>query len=283
MTPDNRSYPHASDRERVSVNKKATVAAVTCVVLLSLPLSGCSTEAEEPNNESAATSNYTPTSADKLNALAIGETAVWRDYEVTLKSIERANNVLTARIEVKAHTLSKNLSTECLLSFGMPPSSSSFDGDTITIPANESVSGTLTFDDRYESQRLFWNDGAIEATWQLDLTPAQSDESKNNNAKTQSSSSAKTVDSKTDQSQKQAIAALEAEMPSLFTNNTAYEFKSVDVTTATVTPHEGGGYEYTNTVSIIDKNGNPNTVNTRLICEANGNCISMTVNDTLLF
>ena len=265
------------------MNKKAIVAAVTCAALLSLPLSGCSNEAEEPSNVPAATSSYTPTSADKLKALAIGETAVWRDYEVTLKSIERANNVLTAHIEVKAHTLSKNLSTECLLSFGMPPSSSSFDGDTITIPANESVSGTLTFDDRYESQCLFWNDGAIEATWQLDLTPAQSDESKNTSTKTDSNAPAKTVEPKADQAQKQAITALEAEMPSLFTNNTSYEFKGVDATTATVIPHEGGGYEYTNTVSVVDSNGNSSTVNTRLICEANGNCISMAVNGAMLF
>lgn len=265
------------------MNKKATVAAVTCVVLLSLPLSGCSTEAEEPSNASAATSNYTPTSADKLNALAIGETAVWRDYEVTLKSIERANNVLTAHIEVKAHTLSKNLSTGCLLSFGMSPTGSSFEGDTISVPANESVSGTLTFDDRYESQRLFWNDGATEATWRLDLIPAQSNESKNTDSKTDNNSSTKTAEPKTDQTQKQAIVALEAEMPSLFTNNTSYEFKGVNTTTATVTSHEGDGYEYTNTVSVVDGNGNTSTVSVRLICEANGNCISMTVNDALLF
>lgn len=270
------------------MNKKAILATATCAALLSLPLSGCSTETEEPGNAPTVDSSYTLTNTDKLKSLAIGETAVWRDYEVTLKSIDRAGGVLTAHIEVKAHTLDKRLSTECLLSFGMPPTGSSFDGNTITVPANESVSGTLTFEDHYESQRLFWNDGATEATWQLDLpsTPSsdpKASETKTGDAKAGDKAAGKPAEPKAGEAQKQAMAALEAEMPSLFTNNTPYEFKGVDAATATVVPHEGGGYEYTNAASIVDGNGKPSTVNVRLICEANGNCISMTVDGALLF
>ena len=54
--------------------------------------------------------------------------------------------------------------------------------------------------------------------------------------------------------------------------------------TATVTPQEGGGYEYVNDVSIIGADGvTPTTANVRLICEPNGNCISMTVDGAFLF
>ena len=50
-----------------------------------------------------------------------------------------------------------------------------------------------------------------------------------------------------------------------------------------MTPQEGGGYEYVNDVSILDGSGNPATTNVRLICEPNGNCISMTIDGMLLF
>ena len=73
-------------------------------------------------------------------------------------------------------------------------------------------------------------------------------------------------------------------MPSLFTNNTFFTFQSVDTSTATVTPQEGGGYEYVNDVSILGADGvTPTTANVRLICEPNGNCISMTVDGAFLF
>ncbi len=58
----------------------------------------------------------------------------------------------------------------------MPPVDSSFDDDTIAVPAGEEVSGTLTFDDRYGSERLFWNDGATEGTWDLTLPAVQPDQ-----------------------------------------------------------------------------------------------------------
>ena len=51
-----------------------------------------------------------------------------------------------------------------------------------------------------------------------------------------------------------------------------------------MTPQEGGGYEYVNDVSILGADGvTPTTANVRLICEPNGNCISMTVDGAFLF
>ena len=67
------------------------LATAACVVAATLTLSGCNSEVEEPNvpadGSSAAASSgysYTLTDAEKLKALAVGETAVWRDYEVTV-------------------------------------------------------------------------------------------------------------------------------------------------------------------------------------------------------
>lgn len=263
-------------------------------------LSGCNSEVEEPNvpadGSSAAASSsysYTLTDAEKLKALAIGETAVWRDYEVTVTSVERADGKLTAHVTVRSHTLPQTLRADCLLSFGMPPVDSSFEDGIIAVPAGEEASGTLTFDDRYGSERLFWNDGATEGTWDLTLPAVQPDQEGGN----EGTQPAETDELKTDEpkkqepkndaaaeAQKQAVAALEAEMPSLFTNNTFYTFQSVDTSTATVTPQEGGGYEYVNDVSILGADGvTPTTANVRLICEPNGNCISMTVDGAFLF
>lgn len=275
---------------------KKIVATAACA-LMALALAGCGAKAEEPNvpvkESGVSTSGYTITDASKLKSLAVGETAVWRDYEVTVTSIDRANGTLTAHVDVKAHTNAKELSTECLLSFGMPPTGSSFENNVISVPAGETVSGTLTFDDQYTSQRLFWNDGATEGTWDLTLPAVQPDQEGGN----EGTQPAETDELKTDEpkkqepkndaaaeAQKQAVAALEAEMPSLFTNNTFYTFQSVDTSTATVTPQEGGGYEYVNDVSILGADGvTPTTANVRLICEPNGNCISMTVDGAFLF
>ena len=116
-----------------------------------LALTGCGSKAEEPNlpnpNASASSSGYTVTDASKLKSLSVGESAVWRDYEVAVKSIDRANDQLNVQIEFKAHSSAQELSTECLLSFGMPPVSSTFANNTISVPAGETASGTLTFDD----------------------------------------------------------------------------------------------------------------------------------------
>lgn len=148
--------------EGSTLNKKI-IATAACAVL-ALALTGCGSKTEEPNlpnpNASASSSGYTVTDASKLKSLSVGESAVWRDYEVAVKSIDRANDQLNVQIEVKAHSSAQELSTECLLSFGMPPVSSTFANNTISVPAGETASGTLTFDDRYSSQRLFWNDGA---------------------------------------------------------------------------------------------------------------------------
>ena len=159
------------------------LAIAACVVAATLTLSGCNSEVEEPNvpadGSSAAVSssyNYTLTDAEKLKALAIGETAVWRDYEVTVTSVERADGKLTAHVTVRSHTLPQALGADCLLSFGMPPVDSSFEDGIIAVPAGEEASGTLTFDDRYGSERLFWNDGATEGTWDLTLPAVQPDQ-----------------------------------------------------------------------------------------------------------
>ena len=109
--------------------------------------------------------------------------------------------------------------------------------------------------------------------------PAETDELKTDEPKKQEPKNDAAAEA-----QKQAVAALEAEMPSLFTNNTFYTFQSVDTSTATVTPQEGGGYEYVNDVSILGADGvTPTTANVRLICEPNGNCISMTMDGAFLF
>lgn len=278
-----------------AVNKKMALATAACVVAATLTLSGCNSEVEEPNvpadGSSAAVSssyNYTLTDAEKLKALAIGETAVWRDYEVTVTSVERADGKLTAHVTVRSHTLPQALGADCLLSFGMPPVDSSFEDGIIAVPAGEEASGTLTFDDQYGSERLFWNDGATEGTWDLTLPAVQPDqEGGNEGAQPADTDEPKKQEPKKDvaaEAQKQAVAALEAEMPSLFTNNTFYTFQSVDTSTATVTPQEGGGYEYVNDVSILGADGvTPTIANVRLICEPNGNCISMTVDGAFLF
>lgn len=259
---------------------------VAVAALLSLALSGCSSKAEEPAVPANSTpladssnSTYTLTDESKLKGLAVGESAVWRDYEITVKSIDRADGALTVNIEARGHGKATTLSTDCLMSFGMFPTATSFVDNTIEVPADDAVTGTFTFDDRYNSQRLFWNDGATEAFWLLDIastqpapTPTPEPEKK-----------AEPTENK-DNAQKTAIAALEAEIPSLITNNTPlYQFQSVDSATATVTPQEGGGYEYINNISILDGNGNPVMANVRLVCEPNGNCISMTIDGAFLF
>ena len=82
------------------MNKKI-IATAACAVL-ALALTGCGSKAEEPNlpnpNASASNSGYTVTDASKLKSLSVGESAVWRDYEVAVKSIDRANDQLNVQI-----------------------------------------------------------------------------------------------------------------------------------------------------------------------------------------
>ncbi len=246
----------------LTLNKK--IVATAACAFLALALTGCGSKAEEPNlpdpNASSSSSGYTITDAAKLKALSVGESAVWRDYEVTVKSIDRTNGQLNVQIDVKAHANAQQLSTECLLSFGMPPVSSTFDGGTISVAAGETASGTLTFDDRYSSQRLFWNDGATEATWLLDQTPAATEPTP----------------------QAKAVAAVEAALPALIADNTYYTYQSFDPATAVMTPVEGG-YQYANDVSILDGDGNATVTNVLLTCDADGNVTSMTVDGALIF
>ncbi len=275
------------------MNKKVILAAASCAVLFSLTLAGCSKEVEEPTVPpdtvgNTTASGYEIAEASKLKKLAIGESAVWKEYEVKVASIDRAEGKLSVQIDVTAHSSAQSLSTECLMSFGMPPISSTFSNNTIKVSSNQTASGTLVFDDQYNSQRLFWNDGATEATWLLDLPPVQTGEAaatpnaeNKQPEKTETPAPAAATDEKA-AAQKQAVAALEAEMTSLFDNNTLYKFASVDTTKAKVTPVEGGGYEYINSVSVTD-GGAPRTVDVKLRCEANGNCISMTVDGAMLF
>ena len=247
-------------------------------------LSGCNSEVEEPNvpadGSSAAASSsysYTLTDAEKLKALAIGETAVWRDYEVTVASVERADGKLTAHVTVRSHTLPQTLRADCLLSFGMPPVDSSFEDGIIAVPAGEEASGTLTFDDQYASQRLFWNDGATEATWLLDQAPAATEPAPQPETPAEPETPEPTEDP-----QAKAVAAVEAALPGLIADNTYYAFQSFDPATAAMTPVEGG-YQYANDVAILDGDGNATTTNVLLTCDADGNVTSMTVDGALIF
>ena len=260
------------------------LATAACVVAATLTLSGCNSEVEEPNvpadGSSAAVSssyNYTLTDAEKLKALAIGETAVWRDYEVTVTSVERADGKLTAHVTVRSHTLPQALGADCLLSFGMPPVDSSFEDGIIAVPAGEEASGTLTFDDRYGSERLFWNDGATEATWLLDQTPVTAEPEPQPEAPAEPATPEPAEDP-----QAKAVAAVEAALPGLIADNTYYTYQSFDPATASVTPTEGG-YQYANDVSILDGEGNATVTNVLLVCDADGNVTSMTIDGALLF
>ena len=269
---------------------------ITCLALMLLALAGCSAEAEEPtvpaNTETG--SNATPTSAtltdsEKLKGLALGETAVWRDYEVTIKEIERGNAELTVHLEITSHNLPQTLSVENLMSFGTPALSSSFENEVIEVASGETATGTLIFNDQYNSQRLFWNDGATEGWWLLDLPPVRNEQESpdavENEEATRDKPAENTPSANTAQSgeQKQAIAALEAEIPSLFANNTYYTYQTVDSAAAKVKPLEAGGYEYTNTVNILDGDGKQRAIEVLLICEPNGNCISMTLEGVKVF
>ena len=276
-----------------TLSKRAAAIAIsaTCA-LLACALAGCGPVAEEPqlpNPDAGSASSASPsggyalTDEADLESLAVGESAVWRDYEVAVRSVERADGLLNVGIEVTAHSRAQELSADCLLSFGMPPVSSTFDGGVITVAAGETAQGTLAFDDRYVSQRLFWNDEATEAFWLLDQEAAtpQADAAAQKEQPAEGAGSAD-ADPEGD-AQARAVAALEAELPSLFENNTYFTFQSVDAQTAAVAPREEGGYSYANTVSILDAEGNPTTANVELICEPDGNCTSMTLDGVLLF
>ena len=251
---------------------------VAAGALVALTLAGCGSQAEEPNvpaqGTTASNSDYTLTETEKLKSLAVGETAAWRDYEVTVASVERANGTLTVHLDVKAHSNSKDISTECLMSFGMPPTGSSFENNTISVPAGETVSGTLTFDDQYNSQRLFWNDGATEATWLLDQTPAATAPAPTPETPAEPEPA--------EDPQAKAVAAIEGALPGLVADNTYYTYQSFDPATAAVTPIEGG-YQYVNDIAILDGNGNPTTTNIVLSCDDDGNVTSMTIDGALVF
>lgn len=262
------------------MNKK--IIAIAACAVLALTLTGCGSKAEEPNlpNPSASPSSngYTVTDAAKLKTLSVGESAVWRDYEVAVKSIDRANNQLNVQIDVKAHASAQELSTECLLSFGLPPVSSTFANNIISVPAGETASGTLTFDDRYSSQRLFWNDGATEATWLLDQAPASTEPA----VQPETPAEPEKKSEPAEDPQAKAVAAIGAELPTLIADNTYYTYQSFDPATATVTPIEGG-YQYANSVAILDGEGKAATTNVLLVCNASGNVTSMTVDGALIF
>lgn len=262
------------------MNNKIVAAAVGA--LLALTLSGCGSKAEEPNlpnpGAGSSTGGYTLTEAGKLKALSVGESAVWRNYEVTVTSFARANGQLNVEIDVKAHSSSQELSTNCLLSFGMPPIGSSFENNLISVPAGQTVSGTLTFDDQYNSQRLFWNDGATEATWLLDQAPVAVETAPQPETPTEPEPESEP----TEDPQVKAVAAIEASLPGLVADNTYYTYRSFDPATATVTPVEGG-YQYANEVAILDGNGNEAVTSVLLVSDADGNVTSMSVDGALIF
>lgn len=268
--------------------KKALALSVGAMLALVF-LTGCNSEAEVPVAPagSAAVNDQEPengasagdlalTDADKLKGLSVGETAVWKDYEVTVGAIDRSNGQLQVQLSAAGHGIARTLGIDCLMSFGMPPISSTFSGGKIAVPAEGEVSGTLTFDDRYESQRLFWNDAATEATWLLDA-PAVPDAKDDKPASGDGGEKADGSDNP------QAIAAIEAGLPDLFSNWTYYTYRGVDSSTADVAPLENGGCQYSNAVSILDGAGNPATTNIRTSWDANGTCTSFELDGVLLF
>lgn len=266
----------------ITLNKK--LVALAACALMTCALAGCGSNAEEPNlpNPDSATtaSGYTLTDADELTSLAVGEAAVWRNYEVTVTAIDRTGGQLNVDIDVSAHANSQELSTDCLLSFGMPPVSSTFANNAISVPAGETVSGTLTFDDQYSSQRLFWNDGATEATWLLDKAPVAA--ASTSQPETPAAEEPQEEPEAAEDAQGKAVAAVEASLPALVTDNTYYTYQSFDPATAAVTPIEGG-YQYVNDVAILDGDGNAVTTNISLTCDADGNVTSLTVDGAQVF
>lgn len=265
-----------------TLNKK--IAALAACALVSFALAGCGSTAEEPNlpnpEGGSTVSGYTLTDTDKLTSLAVGEPAVWRTYEVVVTAIDRTDGQLNVDINVTAHANSQELSTDCLLSFGMPPVSSSFANGIISVPSGETVSGTLTFDDQYSSQRLFWNDGATEATWLLDKAPVSTEPAPQ--AEAPATEEPKEEPEATEDAQGKAVAAVEASLPALISENTYYTYQSFDPATAAVTPIEGG-YQYVNDVAILDGDGNAVMTNIVLTCDADGNITSLAVDGAQVF
>ena len=252
------------------------------LALLSFVMVGCDSKAETPvvpygqasSANVASSDNYELTSADALASLAVGETAVWQDYEVTVSSIERADDQLVVDLVVKSHKGSLSLDEGCLLSFGMESVGSTFLGGVIEIPAGGEAVGSLTFDDQYHSQVLFWNDGAIEAKWFLDK-PAASSEGLTSGQNSNSSSSVSA--SGWNQTRVQAVETIENSLPGLFSEWTYYVFQSVDTSTAEVESVDSGGYRYSNEVSILDGNGQPTMTHIETQWSATGECISFTL------
>lgn len=257
-----------------------TLSLCACALAASMALAGCSSKAEEPvapatqgtatQSEPAAAGSAELTPADKLADMAVGETAVWNEYEATVTSIDRADGKLTVHVDVAGRGRARTIEMPCLLSFGMPSVESSF-GTTISVPAEGKASGTFTFDDPYHSTRLLWNDGAIEATWMLDeQAPAPStptDEPK---------------DEAADQ-QKADAATIESKIPELIANDTYYAFQSLDPATASVSPQEGGGYTYENDIAILDGNGYPITAHLSSTWDAGLMCTSLTIDGMIIF
>ena len=270
-----------------AVNAKIALATAALAVAASCTLLGCSSDAEIPvapsdsGADKASSDSYTLTDEDKLSALAVGETAVWKDYEVTVASIDRSGGQLVAHVQVKSHGRPLSLGTECLLSFGMPPTSSSFADNVIEVAAGETAEGTLlrrpirirapVLERRGRRRHL-----GPHAAERADLARAAR-RRRAGGGRSRADRGQREQGRRSGRGSEAGHRALEAEIPSLFANNTFYTYQSVDSTTATVTPQEGGGYEYVNDVSILDGSGNPATTNVRLICEPNGNCISMTI------
>lgn len=264
------------------MNKK--IVATAACGLMALALAGCGSTAEEPNlpsggGSATSASSYTVTDAEKLKALAVGEAAVWSDYEVKVTSVERSGGQLVVHVDVTAHKRAQELSTGCLLYLGMAPAASSFENDVISVAAGETASGTITFDDPCSVQRLFWNDGATEATWLLD----QVAEAPEPAPVQQPEAPAEPQPQQPDDAQGQAVAAIEATLPGLIADYTYYAYQNFDPATATVTPLDGGGYQYVNDVSVLDGDGNAMVTNVLLVCDATGACTSMSLDGVPIF
>ena len=266
------------------MNKK--IVATAACALMALTLAGCGSKAEEPNlpaggGSPTSANSYTVTDAEKLKALSVGEAAVWSDYEVKLTSVERTGGQLIAHVDVAAHTRSQSVPADCMLYLGMGPVATSFENNVATVAAGETASGTITFDDPYAVQRLFWNDGATEATWLLDQIAPGVEPAPQPEAPAEPAPPAEAP--QPDDAQGQAVAAIEGALPSLIADYTYYAYQSFDPATATVTPIEGGGYQYVNDVSVLDGDGNAMVTNVSLMCDATGACTSMSLDGVPIF
>lgn len=247
-----------------------------CVLALLFALtmiSGCKSEAETPvatdqpvEQTAQENSEWALTDEAKLKDLVIGETAVWDDYEIAVDSMVAGRGELVVSVTVKAHETSLSLSTDNMLLNGWECEESSF-GSVIQAGAGEAVSGTFSFADA-TATRLFWNDGAIEATWYLDEPTIEK--------------SAATDQKDTEPDSLDLRSTAESKIKNLMDEHTYYTFVSVDPS-ATFTEQDDGTYLLDGPMNILDGNGNAISTPLRTWWDESGECVSMELEGVKLF